>query len=447
MKVSLLLKLIILSLTAISLITLSACDKKDVPIITPPIYDTGVVILSGDNQTISANGRIDTLKILVTDERGEPVSGMAVLFEQITANQGGEFPAGWGSRTTDANGIAFTAFYQVDTLIGTDTMRATVSGATDSVVYFEFEVTPFTADSLTFSLVSGNSQQVKAGESLANPCVVHVADKYGNNVANHRVRFVAIDRCLVATDSSASPLNESDTAITRTDASGFASVDWSLTVNPIPLLNIYPNVLYLKALNELSDTLSFNAFTTDPSPIEYNNDIRPIFESNCFVCHSDPPASADYRLDTYVRTVSNLMVIPGDSTSPLLTYAISSHWLTQINVIEEDKVRQWVIQDSALPGPISYDTELAFYMDSTCGAFGLCHANSVYQANYSTENYSGILDTGLDGVPNAIAGDNNSLLVQKLLPSGSMYLHLLPDTALLPKLIIKWVIEDSLREN
>ncbi len=440
---------LLVSILTISLFTFSACDKKDVPIITPPVYDTGVVTLSGNNQVISAKGSIDTLKVLVTDERGVPVSGVTVTFEQITPNEGGAFPGGWAVRTTDNNGIAFTSFYQVDTLVGIDSMLATASGLTDSIAYFTYQVIPRTLDSLVLMIDSGDEQFVTAG-ATATPCVVHLTDKFSNSIPNHQIRFVAEDRCLVTTDSSTNPLTESDTAITRTDAAGLASAIWTLTVNPLPSFDIYPNASRLRVLNEQGDTISFRAQTIDPSPIDYFNDIRPIFEANCFVCHTDPPPPTEvttYFLDTYFETFDPAIIFPGDSTSPLLTYAIPSHEATQINVVEEDFVRQWIIQDSAMSGPITYDIELDVLLDVKCGSFGLCHADPLYQANYSTESYADILDSGLDGTPNAIAGDSSCLLVQKLLPSGSMYLHVLPDTATIPKMIIKWVIEDSLREN
>ena len=126
----------------------------------------------------------------------------------------------------------------------------------DSIVYFIMHVTPEAAKKLV-KVSPLTTVGTVAGQPIAVPYIVQVTDKYNNPVEGHRVRFTARDRCLVLTDSSQVTGFESDTAYTRTDASGQASATWIFTVN-------WPGYTFstdLRAHDSLGDSYSFLAIT------------------------------------------------------------------------------------------------------------------------------------------------------------------------------------------
>jgi hypothetical protein len=252
---------------------------------------------------------------------------------------------------------------------------------------------------------------------------------------------------------------EIDTAFTRTDQDGLARAQWIMTVNPVadPYhigLPPYPNSSRLFALRVVNDSLVrrdtaiFLASTTDPGPLKYYNDLRPLFEEHCFACHSGPVRQGNYAMDFYYELFGNGNLIPGDTNSPLLSSANASHQLVHFNMIDEDEVINWVVYDSAAPGASglnNYTTNMKAIFVARCI---LCHNSPTPDGDYLLSTHAGIRGNGSDGVPNAIPGDSASLLVQVLLPSivGTMRSYLGPDSVALADSLIRWVVRDSLRD-
>ncbi len=433
-------------------LTLS-CGKKGVPYDNTPAPLTRLEIVRGNDQAIAAGQLLDSLKVRVVDSDDQPVPDIVVRFQQTTPDQGGKFPPGsWFERTTNAAGYAYT-FYYVDTVVGVDTIMAVAATVDDSVAYFAATVLPGAAEAIKG--VSGSTQSTVAGQPLPNPCVVKVVDRYMNGVPNHRVAFMTEARCLVTTDSSLLLPLQIDTAFTRTDQSGQAQAQWIMTINPVPGFG-YPNSSRLFALRAINDSLVrrdsaiFLASTTDPGPLEYYYDVRSLFEQRCFICHSGPKTplqNGNYTMDFYYELFGNGNLTPGDTNSPLLSYANASHQLVNINMIEEDKVIHWVVYNNAVPGASglnSYIPDMKPIFDGKCIS---CHQSPTPMGDYLLTTHAGIRGNGSDGVPNAIPGDSASLLVQVLLPStGTMRSYLGVDSVALADSLIRWVVQDSLRD-
>lgn len=328
-------------------LTAVSCSKKAVPTKSDPNYNTALELVSTNDQNLVAGSyHIDLLQVTVTNDVDDPVEGVEVRLQQITPND----RTNPFSRidTTDANGNISMA-YRVDTLIGADTIQIIATGATDSLVNFALTVIPDVPDTMFLDSPTGSIIGV-AGEALSDTIQIKVTDQYSNPIPDYRLLFRSPNRCLVVTDSSALLPYDTDSVYTRTDAAGIARGVWYLSVNPLPIIG-YPNQFALRIVNSADDTLTIQATATDPGVIDYVNDVRPIFEDNCFLCH--PGALSPYSMNTYDSTVTNPIVIPGDTlNSTILTdgYATSSHQANNINVIEEDKVKLWIGVHNAVEG-------------------------------------------------------------------------------------------------
>ena len=102
------------------------------------------------------------------------------------------------------------------------------------------------------------------------------------------------------------------------------------------------------------------------------------------------------------------------------------------------------IKPVQLPNVLTYDDFMKPLLDAKCATAG-CHSSASQAANYDMSSYAGILGNGLDGTPNAIAGNANSLLVVKVLDGQTMNVYLNGQEEV--DLIIKWVVQDSLKQN
>ncbi|MFH1699545.1 MAG: hypothetical protein ABIE07_03065 [Candidatus Zixiibacteriota bacterium] len=431
---------------AVCLIIIAAsCDKKSIPPQEKPDLNTTLVLLSTNNQAIEAGTFMtDSIRVRVIDENNAPVAGIEVSFEQITPDSGSFiFP---DVDITDDGGYA-SAGYLADTLIGFDTLKITASNVDDSVVSLSLLVTASDPDRMELIKPSGNPVTGTAGEFIADTIKVRVTDKYSNPVSFQRVLFRALDRSLVISDSTALLPVENDSIVTRTDAFGIAWTIWQLSARPTPFIK-YPTSSNLEIYRVLdtnwTDRIDLRGNGSDPGPYAYYDNIRPIFEDNCFICH--PSAFTDYSLNFYYTTIQPGIVEPGDSAnSSIIDFANRSHEANMINVVEEDQVIQWVVSDSAAPGFSglnSYNNGMKEIFDLKCAA---CHG-AVVNGNYNLDSFEGILGGGTDSTPNVIAGDSLSMLIQKILPGGNMRQNLDPESILLADSIINWIVIDSLRQ-
>jgi hypothetical protein len=91
---------------------------------------------------------------------------------------------------------------------------------------------------------------------------------------------------------------------------------------------------------------------------------------------------------------------------------------------------------------LTYEGDLKPVFDSQCVS---CHGPTVQLGDYDMSTYEEILGNGSDDTPNAIAGDEQSLLVVLSLPGGSM--NSFYQNATEVEMVRKWVVEDSLAQR
>lgn len=166
-----------------------------------------LTLVGGSGQSATAGSSLPTpVQVRAQDSFGNPVSGAAITF---AASDGGSFSP--STVTTDAAGNA-AAQWTLGSVAGTQT--ATMSIGSVSVTT---TATATTGTAALLGIVSGNAQAGIAGDPLAQPLVVRVADANSNPVAGVSVTWAAGSQC-----GAVSP------ASSTTDASGFAQSNWTL---------------------------------------------------------------------------------------------------------------------------------------------------------------------------------------------------------------------------
>jgi hypothetical protein len=406
---------------------------------------TSLIITAGNNQIGAAGIRLISppLTVRAVDKDGLAIENITVSFTQISKDDGGGPTQ--QTQTTDGSGYAST-FYDLDTLVGVDTIMAIGSGLDDSTVFFNVTVIPAAADSIRSNL--GSSVIGIAGQNI--PCTLQVTDRYSNGIANARLQLVTNKRSVVTVDSTALDAFATDTAFTRTNTNGYAFADWLTNIDPSGTAS-YPSTVELRIDHIVSGTFrEIGAVLAQPSPLRYYYDIRPILADNCFICHSGDISVPAYKVDLYWRANDGVNLIPGDPSSPLVLNAVNSsfaggHLADSINTVETDKIKYWVAHNAAQPGQSglnNYTDQMKSIIDSHCAA--TCHSTVTADGNYVMSSHAAIRGNGSDGTPNAIPGDSASLLVQKLLPGGNMRVNAGSDA--LADSLIRWLVVDSLRE-
>lgn len=143
--------------------------------------------------------------VTVVDANGNPVSGVAVTFN-VTSGGGALTGA---TATTNAQGVATVGGFTLGTTAGPNIIQVSATGAgTTNIV-----ITGTAGAAASTQIVSGNNQQVRAGQPLQVGPSVRVVDRNGNPVAGATVNFVV-------TGGGGSVLGATQT----TNAAGIATV-------------------------------------------------------------------------------------------------------------------------------------------------------------------------------------------------------------------------------
>ena len=146
---------------------------------------TTIAVVSGDGQAATVGAAFtDPLVVIVTDQYGNPVSGVTVTFAGPGSGAGVKFPSGT-TATTGINGQASLPV-SADTTPGGYSVTATASGVSTST---PFALTNTVGAAATLTVVSGGSQSATAGAAFTNPLVAVVTDQYGNPVSGVTVTF------------------------------------------------------------------------------------------------------------------------------------------------------------------------------------------------------------------------------------------------------------------
>src|SRR5581483_890581 len=172
-----------------------------------------LTVSSGDNQNATVDTDVSSASaVLVTDQYGNPVSGVSVTF--AVASGGG---SGTGlSQSTDATGVAAVGSWKLGTAAGSNTLTATSAGLAGSPVVFHATGLAGSAGSMTAN--GGDGQTATVNTAVATDPSVLVTDAHGNPVQGVAVTFT------VATGGGAVT-----GAHATTNASGVATVgSWTL---------------------------------------------------------------------------------------------------------------------------------------------------------------------------------------------------------------------------
>ncbi len=163
----------------------------------------------GTTGTVNTNVS-PTPAVLVTDQFGNPVSGVTVTFAATAAN--GSVTG--GSVATNGTGVATVGSFKLSTAARTDTLTASAPGLPS----VSFIVTAGADVPNTAAKNGGDGQTAAAGSTLpTNPSVL-VKDQYGNPVPGFAVTFVVATGGGAVTGGNAT-----------TNASGIATVgSWQL---------------------------------------------------------------------------------------------------------------------------------------------------------------------------------------------------------------------------
>ena len=94
------------------------------------------------------------------------------------------------------------------------------------------------------------------------------------------------------------------------------------------------------------------------------------------------------------------------------------------------------------PERVTYEGTIKAIFDRQCTS---CHSGASPAARYDLTSYAGAKGSGLDGIPDAIAGDRASLLVVKSQAGGSMNAYYSGPEEV--ALVERWVVADSLAER
>jgi adhesin/invasin len=140
-----------------------------------------VLAAAGDGQLATVNTVVATApRVQVKDGGGNPVAGVTVTFAVTT---GGGSVTG-GIDTTDASGLATVGSWTLDTLAGTNTLRATVAGLTRT-----FTATGVAGTAARLVATAGDLQSAVVGNAVAIDPAVRAEDQFGNPVAGTSITF------------------------------------------------------------------------------------------------------------------------------------------------------------------------------------------------------------------------------------------------------------------
>jgi hypothetical protein len=142
---------------------------------------------AGDNQTAPAGTGVATAPaVLVTDDAGNPVSGVSVGFA-VAPGSGSVVPT--APVTTDVSGIAAVTSWTLGTTAGANSLTATSSGLSGSPL--TFHATGTTGSATQLVITTQPASTANSGIALTTQPVVQLQDGHGNNVAQAGVSVAA----------------------------------------------------------------------------------------------------------------------------------------------------------------------------------------------------------------------------------------------------------------
>ncbi len=185
-------------------------------ILVEPGEGETIAVHDGNNQSATVATAVAVPpSVLVTDQFGNPVGGVAVAFA-VTTDGGGATDT---ETVTSGSGIAAVGSWTLGTVAGTNTLTATSAGLSGSPVTFTATGTAGAPD--TLRAVSSTTPSGTVGEAVDPSPTVIVVDQFGNPVAGETVTFTPEPGA-----------GEVSVESTETGETGQASVTWTLGTTP-----------------------------------------------------------------------------------------------------------------------------------------------------------------------------------------------------------------------
>ena len=204
---------------------------------------TTLTKVSGDSQTGNPGAALSNAFVVeVQDQAGTAMSGVSVTFS-VTAG-GGTLSA--ASATTNASGQAETTLTLGATVVGANTVEATVAGITEKLTFTA------TANQVATTLVkiSGDSQTGDSGAALSNAFVVEVRDQAGTAMSGVSVAFsvTAGGGTLSAASATTNASGQAETTLTLGATAGANTVEASVA-------GITGKITFTATANQVATTL------------------------------------------------------------------------------------------------------------------------------------------------------------------------------------------------
>ncbi len=179
---------------------------------TGPSGPLAVAIASGDGQNGTVGQAVGTAPSVKVTRSSQPVSGVAVTF--AVASGGGTVTG--ATSTTNASGVAAAGSWVLGHATGTNTLSATVSGASGSPV--TFTATAAAGPPAKLEKTAGDNQTAVAHHAVSVRPSVRVTDQFDNPIGSVTVTFA-----VTAGGGSVTP------GSAQTGADGVATLDsWTL---------------------------------------------------------------------------------------------------------------------------------------------------------------------------------------------------------------------------
>ncbi len=219
-----------------------------------PGNPTQISISQGNNQSTQVTTAFGTLlRVLVRDASNNPVPNVSVTFTAPATGVSGTFAGGSATFTvaTDSAGLATATTFTANTVSGTYTVSAAITGAS---VNFSLTNTPGAAASIAVN--AGNNQTTTITLSFATSLSVIVKDANNNPVSGQTVTFTAPGTGPSGTFGAAT------TTTATTNASGIAT---ATTFKANSIAGTYLVTVTLGALST-----SFTLTNVNPASITVN---------------------------------------------------------------------------------------------------------------------------------------------------------------------------------
>jgi hypothetical protein len=210
----------------ISVATTGVSATSPFSLTNTPDVPASVTVVSGSSQTATVAAAYSSkLKVVVTDQYGNPVPNKTVTFAAPGSGPSVTFEGGVTTATTGSDGVALSPALTANTAAGTFTVNATVQGVS-TPASFSLTNAPGTPTSLT--LFAGNSQSTTILQAFPTALQIKATDTYGNPVPGVTgITFSA------PAGGPSGTFNGSLTASATTDANGVATAP-TLTANGTP---------------------------------------------------------------------------------------------------------------------------------------------------------------------------------------------------------------------